>query len=58
MEYFKLPICCPQCGYVEKVKYAKTSKGTIRYQCKDCKKTYTALTDTIFEGISYTWDEM
>lgn len=58
LEYFDIPIKCPKCGSVSKINYDKTTKGTQRYKCKDCGKTYTALTGTIFEGTSYTWDDM
>lgn len=58
MNYFHIPIRCPDCEGTSKIKYAKTPKGTIRYKCKDCGKTYTALTKTIFDGTDFTWDEM
>lgn len=57
-ELFHIPVVCPECNSANKVKYAKSHKGAIRYKCKDCGKTFSVTTGTIFEGNSYTWDEM
>lgn len=39
---------CPKCGSIATVKSGKTAAGTQRYVCKDCKKTFTPETNTIF----------
>lgn len=41
---------CPHCGSIDTVKSGKTAAGTQRYQCKDCKKTFTKGTNTIFSN--------
>ena len=49
---------CPECGSDKRVSNGKTRSGFNRYKCKDCGKNYTALTNTVFEGTDYSWDEM
>lgn len=39
--------CCPHCNSVHFVKNG-TSRGTIRFLCKDCSKSFTTTTNTIF----------
>lgn len=39
---------CPHCGSIGVVKSGKTAAGTQRYICKDCRKTFTPETNTIF----------
>lgn len=51
-------IKCPNCDGYKLVKNGKNKYGVIQYKCKDCNKRFTVLTNTIFEGINYTWDEM
>lgn len=41
-------IACPHCGSIATVKSGKTAAGTQRYICKDCRKTFTPETNTIF----------
>ena len=41
-------IACPHCGSIATVKSGKTAAGTQRYLCKDCRKTFTLETNTIF----------
>ena len=48
---------CPVCGSQKSVLNRKNKSGVSQYKCK-CGKRYTALTNTIFEGTDYTWDEM
>ncbi|EGW0492145.1 hypothetical protein RRM29_003696 [Salmonella enterica] len=39
--YFKNVMkCCPEYWRVDKIKYGITKTGSIRYQCKECKKVY------------------
>ena len=47
---------CPKCGSVEHKQNGLTAKGTHRFKYK-CGKTFTLLTDTIFDSLSYSWDE-
>ena len=48
---------CPACGSQKGVLNGKNKSGATQYKC-ECGKRYTALTNTIFEGTNYTWDEM
>lgn len=32
--------------------------GSQRYKCKDCGRSYTATTNTMFNGTDYSWGEM
>jgi len=41
-------IACLHCGSIATVKSGKTAAGTQRYICKDCRKTFTPKTNTIF----------
>lgn len=43
-------IACPHCGSIGTVRTGKTAAGTQRYICKDCKKTFTPKTNTIFSN--------
>lgn len=49
-EQEKKIIACPHCGSVATVKSGKTAAGTQRYQCKDCRRTFTLETKTIFSN--------
>ena len=35
------PSRCPSCGNAEFVRYGRTTKGTERYRCKCCSRTFT-----------------
>ena len=51
---------CRHCGSENFIKYGHTSNGVNRYLCKDCGRTFTITTGTIFEDhkIPYTeWVE-
>lgn len=41
--------CCPHCKSTHFVKNG-TSRGTIRFLCKDCNKSFTTTTNTIFSN--------
>ena len=44
---------CPDCGKVEHgniVKFGRTKKGTQRYRCKTCGKTFVETKGTVFYG--------
>ena len=41
---------CVHCGAVNFIKNGKDAKGNARYLCKECGKTFTALTDTVLKG--------
>lgn len=43
----RLAMPCPHCGSVSTMKYGKY-RGTARYKCKDCGKTFTSTTGTMF----------
>lgn len=40
---------CRHCGSKSFQSYGKTAAGTRRYYCKDCHRTFTILTNTIFD---------
>lgn len=41
---------CPHCSSSNIIKFGYTNIGIRRYRCKDCGKTFTALTNTIFDS--------
>lgn len=41
---------CIHCGAVHFIKNGKDAKGNARYLCKECGKTFTALTNTALKG--------
>lgn len=41
---------CPRCSSVKIRKFGKTKNDINRYYCNDCKRTFNALTNTIFDG--------
>jgi len=44
------PSCCPHCRHT-KLGGNGSTKGRRRYQCKNCNKTFTALTGTALHGV-------
>ncbi|MCD8286900.1 MAG: hypothetical protein LUD50_06730 [Clostridia bacterium] len=44
------PNVCPNCGSLNFVRFGKTRNGVNRFRCKDCGKTFTPVTGTIFEN--------
>ena len=54
---FGINLFCPACGSQKSVLNGFNKSGITQYKC-ECGKRYTALTNTIFEGTDYTWDEM
>ena len=53
-----ITIRCPKCLSPKKVKNGTNDSGITRYKCKDCGKGYSIVTNTIFEGSSYSVDEV
>lgn len=49
---------CPHCSSSKYVSNGQNANGTKKYKCKQCGKNFTASVNTIFEGTSYSWDEM
>lgn len=41
---------CRHCSGSNIIRHGLTSTGILRYKCKDCGKTFTALTNTIFDS--------
>lgn len=39
---------CPLCGHEKPHKHGKTSKGTQRYFCPECRQTFTETFDTLY----------
>jgi transposase-like protein len=46
LSYEAMP--CPLCGHDQTYKHGKTSKGSQRYRCPNCKQTFTNTCDTIY----------
>ena len=44
------PFKCPHCGSTTMKMNGYTKNGVQRYKCSDCRKTFTPVTRTIFEG--------
>ena len=44
-----IPVHCPHCGSDEFVRRGLTGTGLQRYMCKECHKTFTVITGTIFD---------
>lgn len=44
------PQICRYCKNENIIRYGKTATGLIRYRCKNCNKTFTILTGTIFDN--------
>ena len=42
--------CCRYCGSVNFKKNGYTSNGIRRYKCKDCSRTFTVLSNTLFDS--------
>lgn len=43
-------LACCKCGSVRLAKFGKDAKGNQRYQCKDCKATRSAISNSVFVG--------
>ncbi len=39
---------CPFCGYDKTHRHGKTSKGSQRYFCRECRQTFTDTFDTLY----------
>ena len=55
---YRIQVKCPKCSSPNKVKNGTNDSGITRYKCKDCGKGYSIVTNTIFEGASYSVDEV
>lgn len=53
-----ITLSCPHCSSSKYVSNGQNANGTKKYKCKQCGKSFTASVNTIFEGTSYSWDEM
>ena len=53
-----ITIRCPVCGSPHKVKNGCNASGITRFKCKTCNKAYMVTSNSIFEGMDYTVDEM
>lgn len=42
--------CCRYCGSVSFIRNGYTSNGIQRYKCKDCSRTFTVLSNTLFDS--------
>ena len=49
---------CPLCGHQKGYKHGKTSKGSQRYHCPNCHKTFTETFDTLYYRRQITQDEV
>lgn len=49
-------ICCPKCESHNIVKNGKTN-GKQNFFCKNCKKKFNALTNTVFSGLNINYNE-
>lgn len=49
---------CPLCGHDKTYKHGKTSKGSQRYRCPNCKQTFTDTFDTIYPGRQVSFEEV
>ena len=48
---------CPLCGHAKAHKHGSTSKGSQRYNCPNCKKTFTDTFDTLYYRRQITPEE-
>ena len=44
---------CPHCGTRQYMRWGRTPAGEQRYHCKGCRKSYTALTGTVFARLHH-----
>ncbi len=49
---------CPLCSHDKTYKHGKTSKGSQRYRCLNCKQTFTSTFDTIYCRRQVTFEEV
>lgn len=48
MSSLEQPMQCPLCGRLRSHKHGKTSKGSQRYFCPECRQTFTDTFDTLY----------
>jgi transposase-like protein len=53
-----ITIRCPHCQSAEKIKNGTNGSGIPRYKCRKCGKNYSLTVNTIFDGTSYSVEEM
>lgn len=58
MNHKKIYVSYPNCNIQNKMKNRMNDSGSQRYKCKDCGRSYTATTNTMFNGTDYSWGEM
>jgi transposase-like protein len=56
LSYEAMP--CPLCGHDKTYKHGKTSSGSQRYRCLNCKQTFTSTFDTIYYRRQVTFEEV
>lgn len=49
---------CPLCGHLKGHEHGKTSKGSQRYHCPNCQKTFTETFDTLYYRRQITQGEV
>jgi transposase-like protein len=49
---------CPLCSHDKTYKHGKTSKGSQRYRCLNCKQTFTSTFDTIYYRRQVSFEEV
>lgn len=49
---------CPLCSHDKTYKHGKTSSGSQRYRCLNCKQTFTSTFDTIYYRRQVTFEEV
>jgi transposase-like protein len=49
---------CPLCSHDKTHKHGKTSKGSQRYRCPNCKQTFTDTFDTIYYRRQVSFEEV
>lgn len=45
-----IPDICRHCGSIHIKRFGKTRNGLARYRCNECRRTFTPLTNTIFDN--------
>lgn len=58
MNHKKIYVSRPNCNSQNKMKNRMNDSSSQRYKCKDCERSYTATTNTVFEGTDHSWGKM
>lgn len=56
LQELKINSACPYCNSSIIVKNGRNKKGSIRYKCTECNKTFTRYTNTILECSNYGYE--